>query len=86
MKFGGNGITVNCIAPGPLKTDLAPEGVLDADPKIKAAMISIYNMTRATQRLGTTQDIADAVLLIADEKSRWITVQFISASGGINGQ
>jgi NAD(P)-dependent dehydrogenase (short-subunit alcohol dehydrogenase family) len=42
-------------------------------------------MTRAAERFGTTEDIADAVLLVASEKSRWITGQFISASGGMVG-
>lgn len=42
-------------------------------------------MTRAEERIGTTSDVADAALLIASEKSRWITAQFISVSGGING-
>lgn len=42
------------------------------------------NLTRAEERVGTTDDIADAVLLLVSEKSRWITAQFISVSGGIN--
>ena len=41
--------------------------------------------TRAEDRVGTVNDIADAVLLLADEKSRWITGQVISVSGGITG-
>lgn len=43
-------------------------------------------LTRAEERIGTTEDIADVVLLLASEKSRWITGQFVSASGGITGQ
>jgi hypothetical protein len=42
-------------------------------------------ITRAAARLGTTVDIADAVLLLVSEKSRWITAQWISLSGGITG-
>jgi NAD(P)-dependent dehydrogenase (short-subunit alcohol dehydrogenase family) len=42
-------------------------------------------MTRAADRLGTADDIADAILLLVSEKSRWITGQFISVSGGITG-
>lgn len=40
---------------------------------------------RAAKRLGTVEDIADAVLLIVNEKSRWITGQYISVSGGMTG-
>ena len=46
----------------------------------------IVSLTRAEERVGKSEDIADAVLLLASEKSRWITGQFISASGGITGQ
>lgn len=42
-------------------------------------------MTRAEERVGTVEDIADAVLLLVSEKSRWITGQYISVSGGITG-
>ncbi len=42
-------------------------------------------LTRAEEREGRTEDIADAVLLLTSEKSRWITGQTISVSGGITG-
>jgi NAD(P)-dependent dehydrogenase (short-subunit alcohol dehydrogenase family) len=79
-QFGqSKGITVNSIAPGPVITDLVPA---DAE----TAFSDFVGMTRAAKRVGTVQDIADAVLLIVNEKSQWITGQFISASGGITGQ
>jgi len=40
---------------------------------------------RAEARVGTVGDIADAVLLLVSEKSRWITGQYISVSGGLTG-
>ena len=45
----------------------------------------LMGLTRAADRIGTVEDIADTVLLLASEKGRWITGQFLSASGGING-
>jgi NAD(P)-dependent dehydrogenase (short-subunit alcohol dehydrogenase family) len=42
--------------------------------------------TRAAERIGTIEDIADSVLLLASEKARWITGQHVSASGGLTGQ
>jgi len=39
--------------------------------------------TVAEERAGTVEDVADAVLLIASEKSRWITGQYVAAGGGI---
>lgn len=48
-------------------------------------MQSIIDVTRAADRMGRVEDVADAVLLLAQEKSRWITGQFIDTSGGITG-
>jgi len=50
-----------------------------------ALQLNMYEQTRAANRLGSVEDVADAALLIASEKSRWITAQFISVSGGITG-
>ncbi|KAL7954707.1 hypothetical protein V8C34DRAFT_317040 [Trichoderma compactum] len=74
----GKGITINTIAPGPVDTDSVPAG----DPQSQA-LKWLISLTRAEDRVGTVNDIADAVLLLVDEKSRWITGQYISASGGI---
>jgi NAD(P)-dependent dehydrogenase (short-subunit alcohol dehydrogenase family) len=40
---------------------------------------------RACSQTATPDDVADAVLLLTSEKSRWITGQFIDVSGGITG-
>lgn len=42
-------------------------------------------MTRVEDRVGTMEDVTEAVLFLASEKSRWITGQYISVSGGITG-
>jgi NAD(P)-dependent dehydrogenase (short-subunit alcohol dehydrogenase family) len=41
------------------------------------------DITRAADRPGTSEDIGDAVLLLVQEKSRWITGQYIGVSGGV---
>ncbi|KAJ5099980.1 hypothetical protein N7532_006981 [Penicillium argentinense] len=80
MELGrSHGVTVNTVAPGPVSTEALPKEQAEA---IDRAMLP---MTRAEERVGTTQDIADAVLLLVSEKSRWVTGQFISASGGVVG-
>lgn len=43
------------------------------------------DLTRAEERLGTIGDIADVVIFVASEKSRWLIGQYVSASGGITG-
>lgn len=80
MELGrGHGVTINTVAPGPVDTECLPKEVA---AKIHGALVPL---TRAEERVGTQDDIADAVLLLASEKSRWITGQIISVSGGITG-
>jgi NAD(P)-dependent dehydrogenase (short-subunit alcohol dehydrogenase family) len=51
----------------------------------QAHLNHLVPLTRAEEREGRAEDIADAVLLLTSEKSRWITGQTISVSGGITG-
>ena len=62
-----------------MKTDGLPPD------QMQAFIDGMSPLTRAEERPGTVEDIADAVLLLASEKSRWITGQHISVSGGITG-
>ncbi len=62
-------------------TDSLPEGV----PETDALKNWLVSMTRAADRVGTVEDIADAVLLLVNERSRWITGQYIGTNGGITG-
>ncbi|ETS83562.1 hypothetical protein PFICI_05438 [Pestalotiopsis fici W106-1] len=84
-EFGRKyGITVNSIAPGPVDTDESRKFARD-NPNGHRAMQAIVDVTRAADRMGHVEDVADAVLLFVQEKSRWITGQFIDTSGGITG-
>lgn len=76
---------MNTLAPGPVPTDIAKEFLESADGSPTDAAISMYKQTRAANRAGTVQDLADATLLLVSEKSRWISAQYISVSGGITG-
>ncbi len=68
------GITVNCIAPGYINTEMVaavPEKVLDS---IIAGI--------PVNRLGRAEEIAHCVVFLADEKAGFITGSTISANGG----
>ncbi|KAL3459996.1 gluconate 5-dehydrogenase [Aspergillus heterothallicus] len=73
------GITINTISPGAVDT-----GTCSAEKLVELTK-SLVDMTKVEERLGTVEDIADAVLLLCDERSRWISGQVISVSGGIIG-
>jgi NAD(P)-dependent dehydrogenase (short-subunit alcohol dehydrogenase family) len=68
------------VAPGPVLTDLVSADNIETD------YADLLGLTRAERRIGTAHDIADIILLLVNEKGRWITGQYVSASGGITGQ
>lgn len=74
-EFGYKEITINAIAPGPIKTELFMQG------KSEDQIEMLKNMT-SFKRLGETQDIADVVELLISDKASWITGQTIKVNGG----
>jgi 3-oxoacyl-[acyl-carrier protein] reductase len=74
-EVGGRGVRVNAIAPGFIDTDMTkklPESVLD-DFKTKIPL----------GRMGSVQDIANAVLFLASDKATYITGQVLNVCGGM---
>ena len=74
-EVGVRGITVNTIAPGFIETDMTNS--LPEDQK--AALASQIPMAR----LGTVDEIAQAVLFLADDSGSYITAQTIHVNGGM---
>lgn len=74
-ELGPSGITVNCIAPGLIDTDM--NNNLTQEDKEEFAMQT------ALQRIGSPQDVANLVSFLAGESSGYITSQVIGVDGGI---
>ncbi len=74
-ELGPSGITVNCVAPGVIDTQM--------NSGLSESVISALCDETPIGRIGTTWDIAQAVLYFADEKSSFITGQVLSPNGGI---
>jgi len=68
-------ITVNAIAPGFIVTDMT-ESLLE---KVRAELSSQIPM----ERLGTGDDIANAVLFLASDNTSYITGQVLAVNGGM---
>ena len=73
--FGKDGTTVNAVAPGIVESELLLKAGQDFINE-KAAL------TPVQQRVGKPDDVAQVVAWLAGERSRWISGQTISASGG----
>jgi len=74
-EVGPSGITVNAVSPGVIKTDMLSSF---SDDELEALRREIPLM-----RLGTPEDVADAVAFLASEKADYITGQVLSVNGGI---
>ena len=72
---GLSGITVNCISPGVIQTDMN-SNLLPED-------IEALKEETPTGTIGTPQDIARTALFLADKNSSFITGQVIGVNGGI---
>ena len=71
LELAPFGITVNAVAPGPTQTGyISPQ---DEERLLAAIPLG---------RLGTPEDIANAVLFFASDAASWITGQVLRVSGG----
>jgi NAD(P)-dependent dehydrogenase (short-subunit alcohol dehydrogenase family) len=75
LEFGPHGITVNAIAPGPVLTELFKK---NNPPEVAAKLVEHAIVGRA----GTPDDIARAVLFLADPANGYITGQVLHVCGG----
>ena len=73
-ELGPSGVTVNCVEPGVIETDMNAH--FDEQ--------TLKDLADATPlcRLGTPKDVADAVLFLASDKASFITGQCVGVDGG----
>lgn len=74
LEVGPSNITVNCIAPGLIDTEM--------NGKLNDATIKELVEATPLQRIGTPKDVAEAVLFLASSSASFITGQVLNASGG----
>ena len=78
-ELGPFGITVNCIAPGFIRSNPTTERQWESygEEGQRQLIAGI-----ATRRLGEPEDIANGVQFFASERSGWVTGQVIAIDGG----
>ncbi|MEG1393028.1 MAG: 3-oxoacyl-ACP reductase FabG [Christensenellaceae bacterium] len=72
-EVGPSGITVNCVAPGVIKTDM----IAEFDEQARQQLIQ----ETPIERLGEPIDVARSIYFLANEK--FITGQILSTNGGL---
>jgi len=76
VELGPSNITVNCVAPGIIKTDFAR--ALWQNPKIAKATEAVTPL----RRLGEPDDVAGAVVFLCSPAGRYVTGQYLVIDGG----
>ena len=74
-ELAPSGITVNCVEPGVIDTDM--NKALGAD-----TLATLIDET-PVGRLGIPEDVANAVLFFASEQASFVTGQILGVDGGI---
>jgi 3-oxoacyl-[acyl-carrier protein] reductase len=74
-ELGSRGITVNCVAPGFIETDMTKD--------LSAAQISALTGQIPLGRLGQTRDISHAVAFLASSQASYITGTELHVNGGM---
>ncbi|RZC62218.1 hypothetical protein C5167_023997 [Papaver somniferum] len=74
-ELKGTGITANCVAPGPIATDMFYAG--KGEEQIKNVIAEC-----PLSRLGETKDVAPVVGFLAGDASEWVNGQVIRVNGG----
>ena len=74
-ELGPSGITVNCVAPGVIDTEM--NGNLSQDIKDELAEET------PLERLGTPEDVAQAVWFLASPAGDFFTGQVLAPNGGL---
>ena len=76
-ELGRRGITVNAVAPGVIDTDMNASWLrASVDARDTVSAMSPFN------RLGTPTDVADVVAFLVSNDARWVTGQYLDATGG----
>ncbi|MFJ6620963.1 SDR family NAD(P)-dependent oxidoreductase [Kitasatospora sp. NPDC091335] len=75
LEVAGDGVRVNAIAPGAVRTERT---AAQMPPEVRATVAAAHPLGR----LGEAADIASATLFLASDASSWITGQTLDVSGG----
>jgi NAD(P)-dependent dehydrogenase (short-subunit alcohol dehydrogenase family) len=88
IELGKHAIRVNCIAPGNIETPILEQSVAaHVPPEERAALmrkVRDYIVSRQPiQRQGNTDDIANAALYFASDRSSYVTGTVLAVDGGM---
>lgn len=78
LELGPDGITVNAVGPGPIRTELFDKANPPGAARTKAIIDAV-----PVRRVGTPDDVAHAVSYLLDARSGFVTGQALYVCGGM---
>lgn len=82
LELAKHGVRVNCVSPGPVKTDITQNAGMTKEQSDEM-MVAVQKST-ALQRTGDPEEIADIILFLASDKARSVTgSNYVSDNGSL---
>ncbi len=76
IEAGGSNVRVNAVAPGPIDTGML-DRIAGSAERIAAVAAAI-----PAGRIGTPEEVADAIVFLASDRARYISGQILGVNGG----
>lgn len=84
LELGQQGIRVNAIAPGTIKTPLTENMISSFSPERRVEYEKFVSQSFALGRLGEPDDVAQMAVHLAAAESKWITGSVFIIDGGLS--
>ncbi|OVE84545.1 SDR family NAD(P)-dependent oxidoreductase [Natronolimnobius baerhuensis] len=78
LENGETGVRINAVCPGFIETPLLEEGGITSDPEMRELIESRHAMNR----LGTTDEVAAAVVWLCNDEASFVTGEALGVEGG----
>ncbi|MEM6742592.1 MAG: SDR family oxidoreductase [Pseudomonadota bacterium] len=78
LELGKDGVTVNAIGPGPIRTELFEKVNPPGDPRTQAIIDKV-----PVKRVGEPEDVAEAVAFFCSDAAGFVTGQVLYVCGGM---
>jgi NAD(P)-dependent dehydrogenase (short-subunit alcohol dehydrogenase family) len=79
LEYATQGVRVNAVCPGVIRTEMV-DRFTNADPQAAAQMVE---QMEPVGRMGTPEEIADAVVWLCSDRSSFVTGQAVAVDGGL---